>query len=139
MKQGTAVTARREKMRGEVASGAERTRARVYHPLVDISETPEEIRVQADMPGTRAGDIDVQFENGTLTIYGRVPREEEENQRRYRLREYGVGDFYRAFEIGEAVDASGITAEYGDGVLTLRLPKSAALRPRKIQVKGADA
>jgi HSP20 family molecular chaperone IbpA len=52
------------------------------------------------------------------------------------LHEYGVGDFYRTFRVSQQVDASRITAEYENGVLTLHLPKAEAARPRKIEVQA---
>ena len=54
--------------------------------------------------------------------------------RRCLLREYGVGDYYRSFQVSEAIDAGKISAEYADGVLTLHLPKAEAVKPRKIAV-----
>ncbi|MBP7937088.1 MAG: Hsp20/alpha crystallin family protein [Phycisphaerae bacterium] len=118
----------------EVAQ-AERTRSgRAYRPNVDIIENKEELLVVADMPGVNSNSIDVKFENGSLEIHGRVPvRQTPET--RYLLREYGVGDFYRSFQVSEAIDASRITAEYADGVLTLHLPKVEAVKPRKIAIK----
>ncbi len=60
----------------------------------------------------------------------------QSEQTRYLLREYGVGDFYRTFRVGEQVDASRIAAEFVDGVLTLHLPKVDAAKPRKIAVQS---
>lgn len=118
----------------EVAQ-AERTRSgRAYRPNVDIIENKEELLVVADMPGVSSDSIDVKFENGSLEIHGRVPNRQSPDTR-YLLREYGVGDFYRSFQVSEAVDASRITAEFADGVLTLHLPKTEAVKPRKIAIK----
>jgi HSP20 family molecular chaperone IbpA len=106
----------------------------VYRPNVDIMELPHELLVHADMPGLCGEDIDINFEDGTLTIHGRVkPRQTDETD--FLLREYGVGDFYRTFRVSEEIDPSQITAECRDGVLTLHLPKSEAAKPRKIQVQ----
>ena len=114
---------------------AEHTRnGRLYQPNVDILETSDELTVLADMPGVDGSDIDISFENGTLTIHGKVPPRQGEDTN-HLMREYGIGDFKRTFEVSEAVDASRITAECANGVLTLHLPKVDAVKPRKINVK----
>ena len=120
----------------EVATKEQRPSRRTYSPNVDIVESQDELTIYADMPGVTADNIDIHFENGELTIFGRVtgrPSGSEE----YLLREYGVGDFFRAFTIGEVINAEGITADCKGGVLTLHLPKVEAVKPRKIQVKAA--
>jgi HSP20 family protein len=105
-----------------------------FRPNVDIQEREEELLVLADVPGAKSDSIELNFEDGTLTIHAKVsPRQAD--QQRYLLREYGVGDYYRTFRVSEAVDTAKITAEYADGVLTLHLPKAEALKPRKIEVK----
>lgn len=107
---------------------------RCYQPNVDIVESPAELTLYADMPGVRGDGVDVNFENGTLTLVGKVgPRQKDDTN--FLLREYGLGDFHRTFQVGEAIDAEKITAELVDGVLTLHLPKAEAARPRKIAVK----
>ena len=115
-------------------AGAERTRNGVFfRPNVDILEKDNELLVVADVPGASGDGVDIRFDDGTLTIHAKVePRHEDVE---YLLEEYGVGDYWRTFEISEAVDASGISAEYADGVLTLHLPKAEALKPRRIEVK----
>lgn len=115
---------------------AERTRTRpTYSPAVDILENQDELTVLADMPGVHPEDVEVHFENGTLAIRGHV-RERQGEETRFLRREYGVGDYYRTFQVSELVDAQQISAEYVDGVLTLHLPKVAQARPRRIEVKG---
>lgn len=112
----------------------ERTRTgRTYRPNVDIIEREHELLVLADMPGARPDSIDIRFENGTLTISGKVEARQQSDTR-YLLAEYGVGDFLRSFTVSEIVDATKISAEYVDGVLTLHLPKLEAAMPRKIRV-----
>lgn len=114
--------------------GAERTRSGVfYRPNVDILEKPEELVLLADIPGVPSEKVDIHFEDGTLSIHAKVePRRENGD---YLLQEYGVGDYWRTFEISEAIDASRISAEYADGVLTLHLPKAEAVKPRKIAIR----
>ena len=117
------------------APAAEMTRSgQLYRPSVDIVEDAHELRILADMPGASADSVEIDFEDGTLKIHARVPNRRGERIK-YLLEEYGVGDFYRVFQIGETVDASKISAEYADGVLTLHLPKVEAVKPRKITVQ----
>ncbi len=107
-----------------------------FAPAVDIVEAGDHLAIFADMPGIAPKDIDIQFEQGTLTIHGRAQPTAAPGAR-FLLQEYGVGDFHRTFEIGEMINASRISAEYANGVLTLRLPKVAAAQPRRIDVKTA--
>jgi HSP20 family protein len=114
----------------------ERTPTRpMFTPNVDILENAEELTLVADMPGVNPDSVDIQYERGELTIRGRVaPRNE---QHAFLLNEYGVGDFYRVFQLGEGVDNARISAEIAHGVLTVHLPKVERIKPRKIEVQGA--
>lgn len=106
---------------------------RFFSPAVDIVEKADELLVIADVPGAKPEDIDIQFEDGTLTLHARVaPRQAEGIE--FLQQEYGVGDFLRIFQVSEAIDVAKISADYSNGVLTLHLPKSASVRPRKIAV-----
>lgn len=113
---------------------AEHTRCGAcYRPSVDILEQADELVVRADVPGATGDGVDVNFEDGTLTIHAKVePRQEGAE---FLVREYGVGDYYRTFHVSEAIDPEKIVAEYADGVLTLHLPKAEVARPRRIDVK----
>jgi len=106
-----------------------------YTPLVDIIETDEAFLFLADMPGVKAQDLDVTFENGALTIKGRVhPCQPEDRQ--YLWREYGTGNYYRSFTIDTPVNPDGIAGELRDGQLKLHVPKAAVARTHKIEIKG---
>jgi len=97
---------------------------------LDLGRVRETVRL------ARSEGLDVRFENGVLTLQGRVdPR--EHGKARCLLREYLVGDFNRSFRVGEAVEAGRITAEYRDGVAILHLPRAKEARPRRIKVKTA--
>jgi HSP20 family protein len=106
-----------------------------YRPNVDIVEKADELLVLADVPGANDGTIDVNFEDGELEIRAAVPARHGDDRTRLR-EEYGVGDFYRSFRVSETIDSAQISAEYADGVLTLHLPKAAAIKPRKIAVSA---
>jgi HSP20 family protein len=114
----------------------EQTRSGTYfRPNVDIEEKENELLLIADVPGARRVSIEVNFEEGSLTIHAAIPSRQQSDQQ-YLLREYGTGDYCRTFQISEAVDASKITAECADGVLTLHLPKADAVKPRKIPIQA---
>jgi HSP20 family protein len=106
----------------------------VFRPKVDILERSDEVTVMADIPGSNAENVDIHFENETLSLHAKVdlrgPGQDE-----YMLREYGVGDYHRTFHVGKSIDATRISAEYEDGVLILHLPKTEAVKPRRITVK----
>jgi HSP20 family molecular chaperone IbpA len=105
-----------------------------FTPRVDIYETEKELALYAEVPGVRPEDVSLRYENGELVLHARVkPRP---GNRTPLLQEYEDGDFYRAFNIHESIDAARIEAECKNGVLTVHLPKVEAVRPRKINVKG---
>ncbi|MCS6851444.1 MAG: Hsp20/alpha crystallin family protein [Gemmataceae bacterium] len=123
-----------EKKEARTEPAHEVTRGNVYTPRVDIYETTDELLLFADMPGVAPGDVDIRFENGELSLHGRVGARLPSQG--VLLKEYGIGDFYRVFTITETIDANKITAEMKNGVLTVHLPKAEALKPRKITVTG---
>lgn len=117
------------------AAQPEATRGGVYFtPRVDIVETDTELTLYAEVPGVRPEDVDLRYEKGELLLHGRVRT--REGRPTALLQEYEEGDFYRAFTIHETIDSSRITAECKNGVLTVHLPKTEAMRPRQITVRG---
>jgi HSP20 family molecular chaperone IbpA len=121
--------------RKSTPAGAERTWNRPsFQPRVDIIELPGELNLIADMPGVESDGIDIQFENGILSIFGKVKDRQPEGTR-YLWHEYALGDYHRTFQVSEVIDPERIRAEYSDGQLTLHLPKVEAAQPKKIEVK----
>ena len=108
---------------------------RAFVPHVDIVEREDRLVVLADMPGVKAGDVTIDYERGMLTIHGNVTPRQNPEQTHFMLQEYGVGDYYRSFHSGEGIDDTRIEAQMSDGVLTLTLPKSPDVMPRRISVK----
>lgn len=107
-----------------------------FVPCVDIVEKQDELLLIADLPGAQPDAIDINYERGVLTIDAPVAPRQNEREVNHLLREYGVGDFHRSFQIGEGVDANRISAEFDNGVLHLHLPKAESFKPRKIQVQA---
>jgi len=105
-----------------------------FIPRVDICDTGSELLMFADLPGVRPEDIDLRYENGELTLKGKVqPR--HQGKAMYR-QEYQIGDFERTFELHESIDSRRINAECKDGVLKVHLPKASAFQPVQIKVQG---
>jgi HSP20 family protein len=105
-----------------------------FTPRVDILETSDELLLYADVPGARPDGLDLRFKKGELVVHAQcAPRGPDGN---FLACEYGVGDFHRAFSISDAIDASRIAAELKNGVLTVHLPKSEAVKPRRIAVQS---
>jgi HSP20 family protein len=104
-----------------------------YRPKFDIWENDDEMVLFGDLPGVIPEDLEVRFENPVLTIHGKVsPRH---NDIKFLHGEYGIGDFHRTFTVGEAIDSERISAELKNGVVTVHLPKSEKVKPRRIEVK----
>ena len=107
----------------------------VYQPNVDVCDCGAEVMLVADMPGAKADSMNVSFEDGVLAVFAQVPQ--RPLQGRQIGQEYGIGDYRRSVRLGEGFDASQISAEYRRGVLTIHVPRLAAVRPRKIEVRSA--
>jgi HSP20 family protein len=130
----TSTSLQNKDVRGDLPT-AETVQSNYFTPRVDILENDNELTLFADMPGVRPDDVDIRFERGELTLQGRcLPRQQSGS---LLLAEYGVGDFYRSFTINPDIDTSRISAEMKNGVLTVHLPKSEAVKPRRITVKGS--
>ena len=123
--------------RENTASAPERVEQATYFtPLVDVIETGDGFILQADLPGVKPGDLDVSYQDGLLTIDGKVePRQPTGHA--YLWHEYGVGHFYRQFSLGAEIDADGIRAELKNGVLELHVPKAESAKTRRIEIKTA--
>jgi HSP20 family protein len=106
----------------------------LWAPAVDVEETPDHLIFRAELPGMRREDIDVELEDGVLTIQGEKREEQKEENSQGLLYERRWGRFSRRFTLPRAVDASGISAGYHDGVLTIRVPKAEEAKGRKIEI-----
>ncbi|MEN6637320.1 MAG: Hsp20/alpha crystallin family protein [Clostridiaceae bacterium] len=113
------------------SSVATREEERTVRPAVDIFEVSDGLGVVVDMPGVKKEDVDIRVENDILTITGKAHSELPGDSL---YTEYGLGSYFRQFQLSEHVDQENIRAEMKHGVLTLRLPKAEKAKPRKISV-----
>lgn len=101
---------------------------------LDVIEKDDEYLVKASLPGIKPEDLDITYQSNTLSIQGETTEEEKHEDARYHLQERRFGRFSRSVTLPD-VDADKIEAEYHDGVLTLHLPKSEEVKPKRIQIQ----
>lgn len=101
---------------------------------VDVSEDAEHVIVRASLPGFRREDVQVEVDEGVLTISARREEEAEERSEKFYRKERREGSVSRRIALPTGVDEDGAAAELADGVLTLRLPKAEKARRRQIQI-----
>ena len=125
---------------GGVTGGS---RAQFWLPVVDVYETNEAFVIEADLPGVHQENVEISFEQNTLTLKGtRAPtlQTPENGELRVYTAERVSGDFARSIRLPDYVDGDRIEAHYNNGVLTITVPKAQAAQPRKITIQnGAEA
>lgn len=116
-------------------TAAEITRDRkTYIPRVDIYESGESLYLVADMPGVDENTVSITLEKDLLTIEAQV-NEKDSGQLTYG--EYGIGDYYRTFNLSDEIDREKIEASTKNGVLQITLPKAEPHKTKKISVRAA--
>lgn len=102
---------------------------------LDVVEDQDAYTVKASVPGINPDDVEVTMTDNVLTIKGETHEEKDVEEKQYRLRERRYGSFQRRVTLPVAVDPDKVEATSENGVLTLRLPKSEAVKPKKISVR----
>lgn len=103
---------------------------------LDVHETDDNYTVVANLPGLNADDIDVQLQDGTLTISAEINETHKEENARILMQERFIGKIRRSIVLPQHVDMEKVDASYSNGVLTLTLPKTAEAQPRRIAIKS---
>lgn len=103
-----------------------------WSPSVDITENDTEFLIKAELPEVKKEDIDVNVNNGVVTLSGER-KSENRDEKEHRIERF-YGSFSRSFSLPENVREEDIKAESKEGMLYLHLPKSEAEKPRKIEV-----
>lgn len=107
-----------------------------WAPRVDIKEEAERFVIQADIPGVDPKDIEIDMDNGILSIKGERQTEAREHTERYSRIERSHGLFYRRFALPDSADPEGISASGKHGVLEITIPKKPETKPRRIAVSA---
>jgi HSP20 family protein len=112
--------------------------ANSWVPPVDIYQNGDhELVLKAELPDMTREEINITVENGTLTVSGEKKLANEVKEEQFHHVERRYGSFSRAFSLPQTVDPAKVSAEYKNGVLTVRLPLREESKPRSIKVDVA--
>lgn len=103
---------------------------------LEIYETPDELVVRALTPGVSPDQLDIQYQQGTLTLRARTETPAAHDDWAWHVREFGYGEMVRTVSLPREIDAARAEASFEHGVLTLRLPKAEEAKPRQIPIGG---
>ena len=107
-------------------------------PALNVYEDGDALIVEAQLPGLKPEDLDINVEQGVLTISGQTTAEEERKERNYLIREHRTGRFSRSLRLPATYNPDACQASFEHGVLRLAFPKSEAAKPRRIQIGGGS-
>jgi HSP20 family protein len=109
-----------------------------WYPSVDITETKDDIKVAAEVPGMTKEDISISLSDNVLTLRGEKKKEKEEKGKTFYRMERSYGSFARSFTLPSAVLANKVKAVHKDGILEITLPKAEEVKTKEIPIVGED-
>jgi len=109
---------------------------RSWMPAVDIIDTPKAFVLKAELAGMKLEDVHIELEDDVLTIKGERHQEEPLEGEQYQSTEWHYGSFQRSISLPRSVKRDAIEATYEDGVVEVRVPKAAEVRPQQIEIKA---
>ena len=110
---------------------------RRWVPPMDLVEAEDHFVLKADLPGLAEGDVNIEVQDGTLTISGERKAEHEQREKGWYRIERSFGSFSRSLTLPDGVDADRIEASFADGVLEVHIPKPEERKPRRISISSA--
>ncbi len=108
--------------------------SRSWVPPVDIQETEDGYRLQAELPGLTKDDVQITLENNVLRLSGERKFEKDVQKEGYHRIERTYGSFARSFALPHPVNGDGVQAAFENGLLTITVPKADQAKPRKIAI-----
>src|ERR687896_2762044 len=110
--------------------------SRRWVPPMDLVEAEDHFVLKADLPGLAEGDVNIEVQDGTLTVSGERKAEHEQHERGFYRIERAFGSFNRSLTLPDGVDPDRIDASFHHGVLEVRIPKPEERKPRRIEISG---
>jgi HSP20 family protein len=124
--------------------GGQRSAGAGFAPAIDVCESADDFIVEVSLPGVKPEDVDIEIEQGVLTIKGEMREDAHRAQHpgqqgdrhegNFHMRERRWGRFFRSITLPTMVNADRAQATFENGILTLRIPKAEETRPRRIQI-----
>jgi len=105
-----------------------------WNPVVDISESDEDIVVYAEIPGLSKDEVKISIQDNVLTLSGEKKKENEKKGKNYHRVERSYGFFERSFSLPSSIASEKVKASYKDGILTIVLPKTEEAKPKEIHI-----
>jgi HSP20 family protein len=113
-------------------------RGRRWVPAIDLVEADDHFLLKADLPGLSEGDVNIEVQDGTLTVSGERKAEHEQREKGWYRIERSFGSFSRSLTLPDGVDPERIEASFSHGVLEVRIPKPEERKPRRIEISSSD-
>jgi HSP20 family protein len=104
-------------------------------PTVDISETPQQYNIRAEIPGMKKEDIKISINKNCLTLSGEKKEEKKTEGEKFHRMESYYGSFQRSFVMPEGIKADKVEANFKDGVLSVTVPKSEEIKEKTVEIK----
>ena len=111
--------------------------AQRWVPAMDLVEHDDHFLLRADLPGLTQEDVNIEFNDGTLTVAGERKAEHAQRERGYYRLERQFGKFSRQLTLPEGIDPEAVKASFDNGVLEVRIPKPEQRKPRRIPIGAA--
>jgi HSP20 family protein len=111
---------------------------RRWVPPMDLVEAEDHFLLKADLPGLSEGDVNIEVQDGTLTISGERQAEHEQREKGWYRIERSFGSFNRSLTLPDGVDPDRIDASFHHGVLEIRIPKPEERKPRRIAISSSN-
>lgn len=119
---------------GDAYSASPRVLGAGVFPQVNLTEDADKFYIRAELPGVKSDDIDMQATAKSVSISGERKIEAQDEEVRYHRREREAGKFSRILTMPTEIDPNRIEARMQDGILTIRVPKAEAVKPRRITI-----
>jgi HSP20 family protein len=127
---------RMQRLMGGMPLWESTTEAFVWTPKIDFTDANGNFVMTADLPGVEPKDVDIEVEGNLLTIKGEKRVTKEHKEERIQIAERRYGAFERSFALPSSADPEKVTAEFHQGVLTVRIAKRPEARGKKVEVKA---